>query len=43
MAANAVAAAPAADAEGRPAQPDPGELRLADKDLQNYGMYLVNC
>ena len=30
MAANAVAAAPAADAEGRPAQPDPGGLRLAE-------------
>ena len=30
MAANAVAAAPTADAEGQPAQPDPGELRLAE-------------
>ena len=30
MAANAVAAAPTADAEGHPAQPDPGELRLAE-------------
>lgn len=30
MAANAVAAAPTADAGGRPAQPDPGGLRLAE-------------
>ena len=30
MAAAAVAAAPAADAGGRPAQPDPGGLRLAE-------------
>ena len=31
MATNAaVAAAPTADAEGRPAQPDPGGLRLAE-------------
>ena len=30
MASAAVAAAPTADAEGRPAQPDPGGLRLAE-------------